>query len=150
MNVRLITEVFVCRADNFLILQRAGGRGKGWWGPPGGMVEAGEDTTVAAVREVLEETGLHIDQTGALRRWRWQLPEDDYVRDITAFVAPAPAGGIKLSVEHADYNWISPAEYMERFCSPRLAVAAPDYAGMFAESRKTCMFVARTMGAPLS
>ena len=70
---RAIVEVFVCRADSFLILQRAGGRGKGSWGPPGGMVERGEDRVVAAVREVLEETGLRIEQPEFLRRWRWQL-----------------------------------------------------------------------------
>lgn len=32
----------------------------GNWGPPGGMPEPGESATQAIVREVLEETGLHI------------------------------------------------------------------------------------------
>ena len=142
----VLAEVFVCRADRFLILQRAGGRGKGSWGPPGGMVEPGENTTAAAVREVLEETGLRIEQPSILRRWRWQLAEDSYVRDITALTVKAPAGDIRLGGEHTDYDWITPAQYGERFCHPRLARLAPEYAGMFAENRKSCMLVAIRMG----
>lgn len=142
----LLAEVFICRADRFLILQRAGGRGKGAWGPPGGMVEPGENTTAAAVREVLEETDLRIEEPEILRRWRWQLVGDSYVRDITALTARAPAGDIRLGGEHTDYDWISPAQYSERFCSPRLAQAAPEYAGMFAENRMSCMLVAIRMG----
>ena len=144
----VIAEVFICRGDGFLILQRAGGRGKGSWGPPGGMVEPGEDATGAGVREVLEETGLRIEQPEILRRWRWRLAADSYVRDITTLTVKAPAGEIRLSDEHTDSDWISPAEYVERFCSPRSAELAPDYVGMFAEFRKNCMLVARRMRLP--
>ena len=35
----------------------------GWWGLPGGWVEPGESLAVAAVREVLEETGLSVEVT---------------------------------------------------------------------------------------
>ncbi len=153
MKTRPIADVFVCRENQFLILQRvggSGGRGKGWWASPGGMVESGEDVTTAGVREVLEETGLRIERPETLRRWRWQLPEADYVYDMTTMIASAPEGGITLSIEHTDHDWITPADYTERFCSPQLAVIAPDYAEMFAEIRKNCMLAARRMCGPLS
>ena len=145
MTESRFAEVFICRADSFLILQRAGGRGKGSWAPPVGMVEPGEDTTAAAVREVLEETGLRVDQPDILRRWLWQLPGDSYVRVTTTLTAKALPGEVKLSVEHTDSDWISPAQYTERFCHPRLVKIAPDYAGMLAEGRINCMLVARRM-----
>ena len=146
---RLISEVFIFRGDRFLILKRASGRAKGWWSPPGGMVDPGEDSTAASVREVLEETGLRIEQPEILRRWRWQLAADSYVRDITTLTAKAHAGDIRLSDEHTDWDWISPAEYVQRFCGRRSVELAPDYAGLFVEFRKNCMLIARRMGTSL-
>ena len=147
---RLIAEVFIFRGDSILILKRASGRAEGWWSPPGGMVEPGEDPMVASVREVLEETGLRIEQPEIVRRWHWQLAADSYVREVTTLTAKAPAGNIILSGEHTDSDWISLAEYVERFCSPRSARLAPDYAGLFAEFRKNCLLIERRMHVPLS
>jgi 8-oxo-dGTP pyrophosphatase MutT (NUDIX family) len=33
---------------------------KGYWGPPGGRMEAGESIEEATVREILEETNMHV------------------------------------------------------------------------------------------
>jgi 8-oxo-dGTP pyrophosphatase MutT (NUDIX family) len=38
----------------------------GWWGMPGGAQEPGESIEECAVREALEETGLHIHLHGAV------------------------------------------------------------------------------------
>ena len=142
-----IAEVFVCRAGKFLILQRAGGRGKGYWMPPGGMIERGEEPDTAAARETLEETGLRIDRLQLLRRWSWQHPADAYVRQIWTYIATAPDGEVRLSVEHTAHEWTMPSEYAERFCSERLAEIAPEYAGMFREMRVNCTAVARHIDA---
>jgi 8-oxo-dGTP diphosphatase len=46
--------------DNVLLVRRANPPLQGQWSLPGGLVETGETTQEAVVREVLEETGLQI------------------------------------------------------------------------------------------
>ena len=43
-----------------LVVRRGRPPGQGLWSVPGGRVEDGEDDRAAVVREVLEETGLHV------------------------------------------------------------------------------------------
>jgi 8-oxo-dGTP diphosphatase len=43
-----------------LIVQRRNEPGRGLWSVPGGRVEPGEDDAAALVREMFEETGLHV------------------------------------------------------------------------------------------
>jgi 8-oxo-dGTP diphosphatase len=50
-----------------LLLKRAGSHGAGTWSVPGGWIDFGEESSAAAVRECLEETGLratHIKPCG--------------------------------------------------------------------------------------
>jgi ADP-ribose pyrophosphatase YjhB (NUDIX family) len=49
---------FVTRGDSLLLAKRAVEPCKGGWTLPGGFVELGETTEEAALRELLEETGL--------------------------------------------------------------------------------------------
>jgi ADP-ribose pyrophosphatase YjhB (NUDIX family) len=52
-----VSAVIFDRRGRLLLQQRSDG---GQWGLPGGSVEIGESVTAAAVREVLEETGLTV------------------------------------------------------------------------------------------
>ena len=54
----LAASVAVFRGGKVLLGQRTGGAGAGLWSLPGGMVETGERCAEAALREVLEETGV--------------------------------------------------------------------------------------------
>lgn len=47
-------------AGRLLLVQRANEPGRGRWSVPGGRVEPGEDDAAALVREMREETGLHV------------------------------------------------------------------------------------------
>lgn len=51
--------VLVNETGHILLQQRTYPKGK--WGLPGGLMELGESTEMTACREVLEETGLHIN-----------------------------------------------------------------------------------------
>lgn len=52
---------FVTRNDELLLAQRGVEPRLGEWALPGGFVELGETTEEAAVREMHEETALHVD-----------------------------------------------------------------------------------------
>ncbi|HWL37020.1 MAG TPA: NUDIX domain-containing protein [Frankiaceae bacterium] len=47
-------------ADRLLLFRGVSDAGDGFWFPPGGAVEPGEDAAAAAVREVREETGAEV------------------------------------------------------------------------------------------
>lgn len=49
----------IIEGDDVLLVQITYGVNKGYWMMPGGLVEEGETFEEAAVREVLEETGIH-------------------------------------------------------------------------------------------
>ena len=53
-----------------LLVQRANAPERGLWALPAGFVDQGEAPSLAAVREVSEETGLAITITGLLGVWR--------------------------------------------------------------------------------
>jgi len=53
--------VFVVRDGKFLMGHRKGSHGSGTWSIPGGHMEFGESFEQTARREVMEETGLSID-----------------------------------------------------------------------------------------
>jgi 8-oxo-dGTP diphosphatase len=65
-NVRLTADVVLLTTDNegrqyVLLIQRGWPPYKDHWALPGGHVDAGEPTAVAAHRELIEETGLAVD-----------------------------------------------------------------------------------------
>jgi 8-oxo-dGTP diphosphatase len=52
----------VMRGGRVLMGERRGAHGRGTWAFPGGHLEFGEDPAACAAREVLEETGLVVDE----------------------------------------------------------------------------------------
>lgn len=58
---RVGVGVFVWKDGKFIMGQRLGAHGAETWSIPGGHLEFGESWEECAKREVLEETGLNID-----------------------------------------------------------------------------------------
>jgi 8-oxo-dGTP diphosphatase len=57
---RVGVATFIRRDGKFLMGQRRNSHGHGTWSIPGGHLEFGETPQQTAVRETLEETGMHI------------------------------------------------------------------------------------------
>ena len=59
LNPALAADAAVRRDDSILLIKRKFPPMQGAWALPGGFVERGENPINAAVRELLEETGMH-------------------------------------------------------------------------------------------
>ncbi|NWG22075.1 MAG: NUDIX domain-containing protein [Chloroflexi bacterium] len=81
------------------------------WAPPSGVVQLGETPARTLVREVLEETGLHITVEKLIglytgREFEWTYPNGDQAQIVSAFFACRVMGGI-LQPDHAEFVSLS-------------------------------------------
>ncbi|WP_431871052.1 NUDIX hydrolase [Nocardiopsis eucommiae] len=97
----------VIREDGrMLVIKR---RDNGNWEPPGGVLELDETPQEGVVREVLEETGIHVEVeqlTGVYK---------NMTRGVVALVFRCkPSGGEKLiTSETVAVEWMTPAQVTE-------------------------------------
>jgi ADP-ribose pyrophosphatase YjhB (NUDIX family) len=63
---KVAAGVLVERNGAILLVRRVNEPERGCWTLPAGFVDAGEDPAVAAARECLEETGLHVRICGLI------------------------------------------------------------------------------------
>lgn len=61
VGIGALTFTRAGRRGPILLVERAGEPLKGYWSLPGGLVETGERLEDAVRREILEETGLHVE-----------------------------------------------------------------------------------------
>jgi 8-oxo-(d)GTP phosphatase len=92
------------------------------WSFPKGKLDRGEHATVAAVREVAEETGLHVRLGPALASQRYEL--DLQPRHKTVFywtgrvVGDDDVAGYRPNDEIDDVAWVEAEEAAERLTYP--------------------------------
>lgn len=114
--------MLVHRGDRYLLLLRAQ-VDEAYWHVVAGAREGDETDEQAALRELEEETGLHlaaplvdlgrpysypVDDEG-VRRWR--LPPGTTVVHVRSFAAEAPDGWEPtLNSEHTEHRWCTLAE----------------------------------------
>ncbi len=80
-EARVGIGVFIFKNGKFLIGHRQGSHGEGTWALPGGHLEFGESFEQTAVREVLEENGLQIEnlKIGAVTNDIFEVENKHYV-----------------------------------------------------------------------
>ena len=76
LRLRTDCKITACAAivesDHVLLVQQGRGPSAGKWTLPGGRLDAGETLAEAAVRETLEETGLHVEIDGLVGVYSYQ------------------------------------------------------------------------------
>jgi dATP pyrophosphohydrolase len=112
-----------------LTLQRgSGGRCPGSWETVHGHIEAGETPAQAAVRELVEETGLSPLRMYNLSRvevfYQHRRDEVALIPVFAAFVPPDAA--VRLSREHVRHEWLGVAAATSRLAWPREKRALAD------------------------
>jgi ADP-ribose pyrophosphatase YjhB (NUDIX family) len=92
-----------------LMIQRGHDPGAGLWSIPGGRIEPGETDEQAVVRELLEETNLHVmvgKLVGSVRR---EGPGGTII-DIRDFTATVIGGTLRSGDDAADARWVAAAD----------------------------------------
>lgn len=103
--------VVIVQNEKVLLVQRANDPGKGSWACPAGFVEHDESPEDAAVREVLEETGLVI----RVERLLDVFPKKDHgLADLViAYEARILNGTMQAADDAADVRWFGRDELPE-------------------------------------
>jgi len=117
MVERINVQVFVfCKAPSFkvLILKRTPNR-SGYWQPVCGGVDSGEELIEAALREIVEETGIENVKSIIDLEYTFTYKESKngvlmHMQDFCFAVEVENIVDIKLSDEHEEYKWCSYSE----------------------------------------
>ena len=119
----LLLDQFGCVLLFKFVFRSGALAGRQYWATPGGGLEEGETFEAAALRELREETGLHVDQVGSSidsRSFEFQLHNGEMVRaEEQFFVLRTERGAISDSgwtdLERevmADHHWWSAEELL--------------------------------------
>ena len=117
IDPKVAAAVLIERDGRVLLVRRAGEPFRGFWSLPAGFINGGEDPAEAAVRECLEETGLHVRLTRLLDI----IPGKEHPRGadfIIVYQAEVIAGDLTPN-DDADA-----VEWFERENLPQLAFRA--------------------------
>ncbi|AMW05355.1 NUDIX domain-containing protein [Gemmatimonas phototrophica] len=128
VDVRVVDVVVLSRAPEgspdcwrVLAMRRAAGtRCTGAWEIVHGRIEPDEGPSQAARREVQEETGLTPERLYSITVNPFYLHRFDSVQLAVVFAAIVDGGvPILTGVEHDAWEWLTPAEAMDRLAWPR-------------------------------
>lgn len=117
--------ILIRQGDKYLLIQRAAEPDKGLWSVPGGMIEIGERSTEAAVREVYEETGLVVEILRILDVIDKIIMDENKVKFhfvIVDYIAEYKRGTLKASSDALNARWVTAEEFRDYELSPTLMV----------------------------
>lgn len=114
--------VYVQRGDEVLVMRRNKEPNLGLWIAPGGKVEVGESPHETARREMLEETGLLVDdlrlrgfctEVSPLPEWNWML---------FIYTTRTYSGVLQPDVREGDFAWLPISTYLNALPIPQADV----------------------------
>ncbi|HEX2013765.1 MAG TPA: NUDIX domain-containing protein [Nitrososphaera sp.] len=95
------------KSAEFLLLRNR----RGYWGFPQGHKEKGESEIQTLIREVYEETGIRdLDIHSYIGDIRYSYFKGDGMKSekqVRFYFATTPTKQVKISIEHADFRWVS-------------------------------------------
>lgn len=101
--------VIVWRGDRVLLIRRGKPPRQGQWSLPGGAQEVGETVFETAVREALEETGLHVVPTEVVTVVDAITPDEDgavrFHYTLVEVAAECPAGEAVCADDALEARW---------------------------------------------
>jgi 8-oxo-dGTP diphosphatase len=100
----LAASAVVFRGREVLLVKRGQKLGQGLWSLPGGKVEVGETVANAALREVLEETGIRATIVGFVGLYEIITSEAHYA--IAAHAAIYQSGEAKAASDAAQARFV--------------------------------------------
>jgi 8-oxo-dGTP pyrophosphatase MutT (NUDIX family) len=106
-----VSGIFLRAGKEVLFLHSAS---RNNWGAPAGKVDTGETKEQCAIREVFEETGVHIVESQLRFVKTFYCKHDNTVFAYHQFeVELAQKPEIILSTEHSDFCWATPTEALD-------------------------------------
>lgn len=121
LDPKTAVVAFVVHEDKLLLVQRAGEPRKGEWALPAGFVEHDEAPADAALRELLEETGVQGEIIGLLDVFP---KRDDGMADIViAYAVRWLAGEPHPMDDAAQVAWVSRADLPDLAFFPSRSLA---------------------------
>jgi 8-oxo-dGTP diphosphatase len=115
LDAKPCAGALVTRNGLLLLVRRAHEPWRGLWDIPGGFCGPREHPADAAVREVREETGLHVRTSGILGMWidTYGTDADKVTLNIYFHAVPVPATAAETRLdpnEVAEIGWFAPGE----------------------------------------
>jgi ADP-ribose pyrophosphatase YjhB (NUDIX family) len=119
--VRCVGGILHDSEGRLLVIRRGHDPGRGLWSLPGGRVETGETDAEAVVREMREETGLHVRPgalAGTVVRGRYEI--HDYACDVEG-------GELHAGDDADDARWVDAAAFSALALTDGLAETLRDW-----------------------
>jgi 8-oxo-dGTP diphosphatase len=101
----------IIEGDSIVLVTRGRNPSKGEWSIPGGLVKIGETISKAVMREVLEETGLQVEQQALVELLERIFPDDRgkvrYHYIIAEYLCRVVGGELKAGSDAQKAVWVA-------------------------------------------
>lgn len=112
----------IIEQQKVLLVRRANPPLKGEWSIPGGMVESGETTREAVVREVREETGLEVKPLQLVEVFERILRDEDsrvrYHYVLVDYLCQVTGGAARAASDVTELCWAGADQLRELSVAP--------------------------------